>query len=95
MTKRMLIDYLHESVVGITFALREPKESVLVVPATFWARVKQVFTGPVFRSRIGEVEIAVIPHDHLITDKEREAFTSALDAIRPVGIAVSFVEYEP
>jgi len=95
MTKRALIDYLHEAVVGITFAMREPRESVPVVPATFWERVKQVFTGPVVRKRMGEIEVAVIPHDHPVTETERAAFTSALDAIRPVGVAVTFVEYEP
>jgi len=75
----------------VRFGIREPRDVRYIPPTSLWERIVQVFTGPKFRTRVGEVEIAIVGSDLLTSERDR--IVDAVESVRPVGVAVSFVEY--
>jgi hypothetical protein len=78
------------------FAVREACESVYVPPLTLWQRIVQVFKGPQFRARTGEVDVAVIvdrAREHEITIEVMDAFVSAAQATVAAGVRVVYTTY--
>ena len=82
---------LSEAEPRLSFGVRVPQEVVCLPPLTIWQRIKQVFTGPRLVERHGEVEIAVMGYP---TDEERDRFTHDVNAVRPAGVLVTYIEYD-
>jgi hypothetical protein len=95
MTKQKLLRVLNaHSGEHLTFAVREVCESRWLGAVSLWARIKQLFTGPVSVSRVGEVEVAVIvARGYEVTQAETDAYADAAKRVMPAGVKVSFVEF--
>jgi hypothetical protein len=90
-TREIFLTELDKAVPRLSFGIREPRESIYAPPLTLWNRIKQVFTGPKFIERAGEVEIAIIGSG--ITCDERARCEVAIGCVRPIGVLVSYIEY--
>jgi hypothetical protein len=68
----------------------------LVPPANLWERIKQVFTGPVWRDQLGVVEIAVMTPSLLEWNGSNTAFMihKEMEEVKPITVKIRLIAYE-
>jgi hypothetical protein len=91
MTLSDLIAVFNQAVPHLRFGVRVPGTTRFVPPTTLWARLKQVFTGPRFESRIGEVEVAVVGD---VTERDWAVLHDTVHHHVPIGVQITFISYE-